>query len=211
LNSETKETAMCVRPARPEDLMQVARIHKERFDDADYLLGQYSTSLIAAFYGRYLEGVVFLIHANEQGAIDAFVLGGEAGILREKKRDFVRACTVRIAWESLLRPRLWHLAIADAMRMLKPRDNQSAAPQPPDRLRNTRLLSIAVASNVTGKGAAAELVKGFDEVMRNRCPGYELTVLKTNERARRFYEKLEFTLVGETEQEYVFQRRFREQ
>ncbi len=74
-----------------------------------------------------------------------------------------------------------------------------------------RLLSIAAATGAEGNGAAAALVKAFDDEMRQQCRGYELTVLKTNERARRFYEKLDFTLVGETEQEYFFQRRFGDQ
>ncbi len=90
--SDIKETAVCVRSAAREDLKAVARIHKDRFDDDVYLLGQYSVSLIAAFYRRYLSGTVFLVHANVQGEVDAFVLGGEAGMLRERKRDFARAC-----------------------------------------------------------------------------------------------------------------------
>ena len=199
---------MRVRPAVRQDLKSVARIHKERFDDAVYLLGQYSTSLIAAFYRRYLSGAVFLVHANEQGEIDAFVLGGEAGMLRKRKRDFARARAVQLAWESLLRPRLWKLALGDAWRMLAPNDRRRAAPPPPGRLRDMRLLSIAVAAGAAGYGAAAALVNAFDDEMRQRGPGYELTVLKTNSRARRFYEKLDFILVGETEQEYIFQRRF---
>jgi ribosomal protein S18 acetylase RimI-like enzyme len=188
--------------------MAVARIHKDRFDDIDYLLGQYSTSLIAAFYKRYLDDAVFLVHVNERGKVDAFVLGGEAGILRQRKRDFVRARALHIAWESLLRPRLWKLAIGDAWRMLTPRDGRRATSPPSGRLRDMRLLSIAVAEDAAGKGAAAALVRAFDDDLRQQCKGYELTVLKTNQRARRFYEKLDFTLVGETDQEYVFQRRF---
>ena len=71
-----------------------------------------------------------------------------------------------------------------------------------------RLLSIAVADGAEGTGAAAALVREFEDKLRGSCEGYELTVLKTNQRARRFYEKLDFSLVRETVQEYVFQKKF---
>ena len=64
-----------VRPAMTDDLGEVARIHKHRFSDDEYTLGQYSLPMIRAFYRHFLDRCVFLVHVSEHG-MDGFVLGG---------------------------------------------------------------------------------------------------------------------------------------
>jgi ribosomal protein S18 acetylase RimI-like enzyme len=199
---------MNVRAAAADDLGAVARIHKARFSHIDYLLGQYSLSLIAVFYRRFLTGAVFLVHTNDRGEVDAFLLGGTSNELGAGKREFARAHAVQIAWETLLRPRLWGIALRTAWGILRPAARRAAERVPAPRVEEMRLLSIAVADGAEGKGAALALVREFDDRLRGSCEGYELTVLKTNQRARRFYEKLDFVLARETVQEYVFQKKF---
>jgi ribosomal protein S18 acetylase RimI-like enzyme len=140
--------------------------------------------------------------------VDAFVLGGEAAALSASKRQFVRAHALRIVWETLLRPRLWGTAVRGAWAMLAPAAHQAEKKVGAPLAKNVRLLSIAVADEAEGTGAAAALVQQFDDTLRRSCDGYELTVHKMNQRARRFYEKLGFFIVDETEQGYVFQKKF---
>jgi ribosomal protein S18 acetylase RimI-like enzyme len=199
---------MRIRAAVADDLESVARIHKARFSHIDYLLGQYSRSLIVAFYRLHLADTVFLVHTNDRGEVDAFVMGGEANTLGAHKRQFARSYAARIAWETFLQPRLWRIAVGGARAMLAPASHQAEQKVDASRAQNMRLLSIAVAENAEGTGAAVALVREFDNTVRRSCEGYELTVLKTNQRARRFYEKLDFVLVRETAQEYVFQKKF---
>ena len=116
---------MSVRAAGVDDLDPVARIRKARFSHVDYLLGQYSRSLVAAFYRMYLTSAVFLVHTDGRGEVDAFVLGGEAAALSASKRQFVRAHALRIVWETLLRPRLWGTAVRGAWAMLAPAAHQA--------------------------------------------------------------------------------------
>ena len=199
-----------VREALRGDLTAVAEIHKSRFSTNDYLLGQYSVSLIRAFYGLFLTDAFFFVHTNSKDEVDAFVMGGEADVLRAGKRRFARAYAARLAWETLLRPRLWGIALRGAWGMLAPAPDQSEKNVAAPPIKNVRLLSIAVADDAEGTGAAVALVREFDDHLRRSCDGYELTVMKTNTRARKFYEKLAFSLAGETAQEYIFRKKFRE-
>ena len=182
------------------------RIHKARFLHIDYLLGQYSPSLIASFYREFLAGAVFLVHTNAAGKVDAFVMGGDAGMLSCRKRQFAKKHAARFACETLLRPRLWRIAARTAWGLLTPASDHASKEAATPFAKNMRLLSIAVAGEAEGTGAATALIREFDAKLRQSCGGYELTVLKTNERARRFYEKLDFLFIRETAQEYVFQK-----
>ncbi len=60
------------------------------------------------------------------------------------------------------------------------------------------MLSIAVAECVASKGVGTALVQEFEAEIRPACSTYDLNVLKTNNSAIRFYEKLAFQRVGET-------------
>ena len=63
------------RLALDSDLLQVAQIHKAQFPT--HYLGQFSISLLRAFYKNLLDdGHVFVV-AEENGEVFGFVLGGE--------------------------------------------------------------------------------------------------------------------------------------
>ena len=44
---------MGVRAATPDDLWEIARIHKARFSKSGYLIGHYSINLIRAYYAAF--------------------------------------------------------------------------------------------------------------------------------------------------------------
>jgi ribosomal protein S18 acetylase RimI-like enzyme len=197
---------MGVRSATRDDLREVARIHKARFCTPDYTLGQYSVSLISKFYALFLGRCTFLVHVSQRG-VDGFVLGGERGELQGVEHEFMRNHLARCCLETLLRPRLWPAAYA-TVRRLFPSQTKDPAPQPAPEA--PRLLSIAVDKAAEGSGAAAELVKAFEESMSGSHTAYELSVVKTNRQAVRFYEKLGLTNVPSTSPKYfTFRREFK--
>ena len=197
---------MGVRAATPEDLWEVARVHKARFSTPDYTLGQYSVSLIYKFYKAFLGRCVFLVHVSDQ-SVDGFVLGGEPAELHGAEHAFLRHNLTRCGLETLVRPRLWRAAYGTACKLLLSRKKDpSQQPTPP----LPRLLSIAVDRNAGGSGAAMELVRAFESSVSSDHPAYELSVVKTNRQAVRFYEKLGLTRLAEASPKYfTFRKEFR--
>ena len=69
-----------------------------------------------------------------------------------------------------------------------------------------RLLSIAVVAGATRKGVGKALVESFEAEVGTTSTTYRLNVLKSNASAIRFYEKLAFRRVGETEIAWILRR-----
>ena len=184
---------MAVRVATADDLWEVARIHKARFSEPGYLLGQYSTTLIRAFYLAFLERAIMLVSTSPSG-IDGFVLGGNADVLRACKRSFIRANALRGIFESILLPRLWFIGLQTVGDYVWPR-RKPAAPEPPSE--DMRMLSIAIADRPVRGGTAMSLILAFDERVRGLCTGYQGTVLKTNVQLLRFYDLVGLRPVGD--------------
>ncbi len=194
-----------VRPAREDDLWEVARIHKLQFSTVDYTLGQYSVALIREFYRCFLGRCLFLVHVSPRG-IDGFVLGGERKDLNHVEQVFFRSHLFACCFETLRHPRLWPAAYRTASRMFLSRGKK---PVNHDRQDVPRLLSIAVDESAKGSGAATALVSAFDAFFRGSFPAYELSVVKTNHRAVRFYEKLGMRIVaGPNPMYYTFRQDF---
>lgn len=197
---------MGVRAAKRDDLRDVARIHKARFCTPDYTLGQYSVSLISKFYALFLDRCVFLVHVSDRG-VDGFVMGGEREELYGVEHAFMRNNLARCCLETLLRPRLWPAAYGTLRKLFR---SQAKGPvqQPGPAL--PRLLSIAVDKSAEGSGAAAALVAAFESSISSRHAAYELSVVKTNRQAVRFYEKLGLSLVPSASPKYfTFRREFK--
>ncbi len=69
-----------------------------------------------------------------------------------------------------------------------------------------RLLSIAVAAGATRKGIGTALLESFEAEVGTTSTTYRLNVLKSNASAIRFYEKLAFRRVGETEIAWILRK-----
>ena len=194
-----------VRGATRDDVIAVAKIHKARFNTADYTLGQFSFSLISKFYGEFLGRCVFLVHVSD-GRIDGYVVGGLGSEIFAVQRRFSLKHLPQCCWETLCRPHLWSAAYRFLRRSFLPQPTKFVeilAPHLP------RLLSLAVDEAAQGSGAAAALVKAFEASICRRYAGYTLSVLKTNLQAVRFYEKLGLEIIVDAfPRSFVFQKQF---
>jgi ribosomal protein S18 acetylase RimI-like enzyme len=183
---------MDVRDAARDDVWDVAGIHKARFTGPEYALGQYSRWLIAKFYASFLDRCVFLVHVSGE-RVDGFLVGGPREAIFAAQRAFVRRHAARCCLETLIHPGLWFAAYHFLRRSFLPQSVRLAsvlAPHLP------RLLSMAVDNDVEGTGVGLSLVRAFESRICVRYSGYVLSVLKTNQRASRFYERLGMRLVA---------------
>ena len=182
---------MGVRSATRDDLSDVARIHKARFGNLDYTLGQYSFSLITKFYASFSGRCVFLVHVSA-GKVNGFLVGGPLAEVYRAQRAFVRSHLLQCCFETALHPRLWRAAGRFIRRSFLPQPMNFVpilAPNLP------HLLSMAVDEAAEGTAAATALVKCFEAEISGEYPGYMLSVLKDNPRAIRFYKKLGLRVV----------------
>jgi len=105
-----------------------------------------------------------------------------------------------------MHPGLWHASYHFLRRSFLPQSVKLAAVPAP---RLPRLLSMAVDSEVEGNGVGLALVKAFESRICDQHSGYVLSVLKTNRRAVRFYERLGMRLVADaSRRSNVFQKDF---
>ena len=194
-----------VRAATPDDIRDVARIHKARFCGPSLTLGHFSVSLISKFYRSFLGRYVFLVHTSERG-VDGFVLGGEREELFSAKRTFIFSNLGRCCWEIVLHLHLWPAVFHFIRRFFIPQEKDFVRPLAPDL---PRLFLLCVAKAAEGSGAATALVKAFESVISSRYAGYWLTVSKSNHRAVRFYQRLGLTVVVDAfPRGFMFQKEF---
>jgi ribosomal protein S18 acetylase RimI-like enzyme len=193
---------MAVRTATLDDLWEVARIHKARFSQPQYLLGQYSLAVIRAFYAAFLQRGILLV-CDSPGGIDGFVLGGTSSVLSDCKRSFLRANALRCAWETAVRPRLWLAGVRAAVPLVF-RGRKPAGPQAAGE--TMRMLSIAIADKPRRGGTAMSLIEAFDDRVRGLCTAYEGTVHKTNVQLLRFYDLIGMRRVADRGQEVIVRK-----
>ena len=65
---------------------------------------------------------------------------------------------------------------------------------------------IEIAPDHQSRGIGTKLVQGLLNEADSRGVPVELQVLKVNHPARRFYERLEFAVIGETQTHYLMRR-----
>ena len=164
------------------DLSAVALIHKEQF--GDHFLGKFSVPLLTNFYRAFLGDSIFLI-AEYLDEPAGFVLGGEAGRLGARKKQFLTSNFGRLFLESAVRPGLWGMVFSRVF-SYGPRGSQPVSGY------DMRLLSIAVDDESKGKGVASALVAEFEKSLAD-CREYGLSVLAENSRAIAFYRKTGYT------------------
>jgi ribosomal protein S18 acetylase RimI-like enzyme len=186
---EARDLITEVRPAAEGDLAEVARIHKDRFGSDDYTLGQYSCTMIRAFYRLFVGRCVFLVHVTPTG-VDGFILGGDPKELADITHSFVRLHPLRCCLETLVVPRVWPAAFRSIRKLfMSPRKALAEELS----FKVARLLSIAVDKNAEGTGAATALADAFRSHICGKFEAFELKVAKSNHRAVRLYHKLGMT------------------
>ncbi len=175
------------RLALDSDLLQVAQIHKAQFPT--HYLGQFSISLLRAFYKNLLDdGHVFVV-AEENGEVFGFVLGGEWKKISESLSSFIKKNFVRSLLETSVRPKTWKKSIQKIVSIFS---NKVRDPNNLDNIETHTLLSIATGKNIQGKGVGTGLINAFEKEMIRITPRYYLSVQDTNERAIAFYKKMGF-------------------
>lgn len=178
------------RAATQDDIKEIARIHKQRFDTPEYTLGQFSVSLIGAFYRSLLGRCTFLVHVFDD-QVDGFLVGGLQEEIYAAQRAFVSRHLVRCCLETMLHPRLWRAAYSFVRRSFLPQPAKFLpilAPNLP------RVLSFAVGESAENT-VAFSLLRAFESTIRGRYAGYTMSVLKTNRTALQFYERLGIQII----------------
>lgn len=192
-----------VRSAWATDLPAVARIHKSQF--SDHLLGKYSIELLARFYKEFLGRTLFLVHETSP-RIDGFLVGGDDGSLACAKAAFVRVNRARCIGETLLRPKVWLTTVVRGSDLLVSYRHKGQLKSGTPITSDVRLLSIAVAAEAVGTGAATELVQAFERTLKGTTESYGLSVKRDNHRAVAFYHKLGFELESESGESLYLRR-----
>ncbi len=191
-----------IRPCRKEDLARIAEIHKSQFDEPNALLGQLGPALIAELYGAFLGRSIFLVYQSN-GEVNGFVLGGPSRAMVSCRLAFSRKWALACLAEVARRPKLWLRALRSLVTLTGSWFSSMVGASPRDEL---RLLSIAVVAGATRKGVGKALVESFEAEVGTTSTTYRLNVLKSNASAIRFYEKLAFRRVGETEIAWILRR-----
>ena len=197
---------MSLRPVEDRDLPAIAAIHKAQF--SSHFIGQYSCRVITEYYRSFLGNSIFLAHETTAGP-DGFVLGGKVTDLSNCTTAFLRHTWLRCLWDTLLRPRLWLDAPRRALKHIIPDRTGSSGRNEPPGTSTVAILSIAVAEEAKGKGAATALIGAFEQEIMDSEDVYGLSVAKDNPRAIRFYKKMGFEIQQETPVSFVFQKRLR--
>lgn len=177
-----------IRALRPADVADIATIH------ADSLPGDLLALLGARFLGRlYLamigSGLAFGFVAELNERVDGFVIGTTqtSGMFRSVLRAAAPGLLIAALPRLLSRPTLaWKIAQAFVYPSRVPGVAEEA-----------ELLVIAVRSERRGERVGVALVEALNrEFVGRRIASYKLTVYEANERAARFYERLQFDRRG---------------
>ena len=171
--------------AKHPDLIQIAQIHKEQF--TTHYLGQFSNSLLEAFYKNLLDaGYVFVV-AVEDGCILGFVIGGEWKKISDSLNTFMKKNLIRSMFESAFRPKTWKKSFLKLVSIFR---KTVQNPNNLDNIESYTLLSIATSKDAQGKGIGSGLVTEFNKEMSKITNRYYLSVQDTNKRAISFYKKM---------------------
>lgn len=192
---------MIIRKAKKTDIPAIAKIHKAQF--SDHFLGNYSVRLIEKFYEPFLDSCVFLV-SESYGQLNGFVTGGYSHDLNQAKSKFISDNKIKYFTETILMPTIYLQALSRVKFLtdFKP-PNQRPTKNGES---GVRLLSIAVAENAKGTGAASKLLENFEKNLDSES--YGLSVKKENERAIKFYYKNGFVLSHEKDGNLYFNKTY---
>lgn len=184
------------RNAVESDISSVARIHLAAFDG--FFLSQLGHKFLCAMYLAFLKspGSVFLVYETAPGQLAGFVVGAVQG-----QKD--RWLAVRFFPKFLLAgvPAISRHPVQVVKRLWGRFFETSESPKVPTDAAILR--SIGVLPFIRGTGAAASLLKAFENLALKR--GAKHVFLTTdevnNERAQRFYERGGYALVARFQQD----------
>lgn len=163
--------------------------------------------LLRKYYGTFLGKVPFFVHEAAEG-VDGFLLGGPSKTLGERRAAFVRENLLRCLWETLLRPRLWLASWRRGLRHINPFRRARAGTKRESPASYINVLSIAVSKKAMGTGVARALIDAFEQTIQNlHVEHYGLSVIKSNLRACRFYEKNGFEVIKDNGTNYILRKR----
>lgn len=195
-----------IRKVEKQDLMAIAKIHKENF--GDHFLGKFSEKLIFDFYHCFLGGENFIANFSDNGECTGFILGGDSKWLQACSAKFLTSYKCEYVVEILLRPNTWMDTILRVYKMVIQKmvsfSNTKNANLDKLNISSYRLLSIAVKNNHQHVGIASELVAFYEK----NCPesSYGLTVHANNWKAIRFYRKMQMFEAYRTAENVGFEK-----
>lgn len=191
-----------IRYADYNDLDEIAKIHRESYPE-DHFLNQLSISLINKFYKSFLKYPNIFLVCIKCKKICGFILGLESHISNKAKYDFIkenqRELVVYVIYKIFsikfilkFLPRFINLVKDLLFKSLK-QGNILATSEI-----FFTLLSIAVSSEVRGRGVANILLDDFEKKLKEEdVKKYILSVRKNNLRAVNFYKKKSFYIYKE--------------
>lgn len=187
---------MCIRKAVQSDIVDVARVHKERF--SDHFLGKFPLKIIERYYLSYVadDNILFIVHVDENNKVDGFVMGGFSQDIKEAASNFIRHNLLLLMGVIVITPKVWK-DVLDRLKILFRKDGRQKNKEVG--YSDIRLLSIAVAKEKEGKGVSTSLVKNFEKGVENiGGKRYGLSVHDDNIHALNFYTKMGFIKDAQT-------------
>jgi ribosomal protein S18 acetylase RimI-like enzyme len=189
-----------IRPANPDDLDDVAALHRVMFHD--HFLGQFPARIISRFYESFLRDALFIVARDDEGQLLGFVMGGRTEALDQARESCLQHTRFALAGHILSSPRLWPQAWQRvAARFASPAERPASVSTT-----THRLLSIAVAGASQGRGVAKSLVNAFESGLKD-ADEYGLSVEANNDRAIAFYQKMGMRIDGQWGGSVFFRKR----
>ncbi|MCP4740905.1 MAG: GNAT family N-acetyltransferase [Phycisphaera sp.] len=190
-----------IRIARPDDIAGMATCHAEAFPGRG--TSTMGDEWLRFLYRFYLEADmnVSMVAVGSNGEIDGIAVGGDPRLFGRYRKASARRFPLRLAWMTIVDPAVRRPVLNLLRRAVTPKQGGPGATIEADS-DMAGLLSIGVRPGAKGSGVAARLIEGFER----RClelgfSSTQLSVLDSNTRARRFYEKAGWTfdrMEGET-------------
>jgi ribosomal protein S18 acetylase RimI-like enzyme len=201
---------LTARSTRREDLIEIARIHKESYPPGHFI-NEFSISTIAKFYGKFLDGkrdIVFLLCVLENNIV-GFALGGRIDSLTMAKKKFIKEELHNLIIEAYLKLMSCNFSFFKKLfQRVKSNLRSFVKKSNKDTKRSEdvwSLLSIAVSNKVKGKSFGQKLLQCFEKESRSSgIQKYRLSVAKDNLAARNFYLKNGFHVNNETKNSVSF-------
>lgn len=181
------------------DIDIIAGIHKDQFND--HFLGKYSVGIIKAYYKEFIGNSLFLVY-KEENTIKGFILGGQQANIKNSKDRFLKNNFFKLIMATLIKPDLYFQAFARLKERFIKKSIEENEKTTTDKIVYV-ILSIAVAKEFLGKGIAQALVNAFQE-RTGKVAEIQLYVKKSNKRAIRFYEKMGFSVLKISNEEYIY-------
>jgi ribosomal protein S18 acetylase RimI-like enzyme len=182
-----------IRPATANDMKNIACVHKQVFKD--HFLGKMPISFLRKYYHSFLfDSNIFLVYTNENQEIIGFVMGGEAPVLAQCKKRFLKRNWLHLLYAVMITPPLYPMVLKRLKKHQKFTSSVSFS-----------LLSIGVREDAKRQGIGKQLIEQFETKLKEiNTHTYRLSVYKTNFQAIQFYQKCTFIQEKETDNGIYF-------